>query len=127
MTSKASVPRPGRPFSKAIRVGNLVFTHGQGSIDPQTGRPPEGGIKEETKMALDRFQALLAEVGASLGDVVKVTVYLRDWSDQPGFDQVYASYFKQDPPVRTIVRPLGLPHNMLLEMDMVAIIGEDEE
>ena len=76
--STTKAPAAIGPYSQAIKVGNLVYTSGQIPIDPATGSFVEGGIKEQTRQSLNNIKAILAEVGLSMGNVVKTTVFLAD-------------------------------------------------
>jgi 2-iminobutanoate/2-iminopropanoate deaminase len=69
------------PYAQGVRVGNLVFTAGQGGLDPVTGQVVPGGIKEQTTRTLDNLKAVLEAGSSSLGQVVKATVFLKDMND----------------------------------------------
>ena len=111
------------PYAQGVRVGNLVFTAGQGGLDPVTGQVVSGGIKEQTARTLDNLKAILEAAGSSLGQVVKATVYLKDMNDFAAMNAVYASYFGTDSdtlPARTTVEVARLPRNILVEIEVVA-------
>jgi len=111
------------PYAQGVRVGNLVFTAGQGGLDPITGQVVAGGIKEQTARTLDNLNAVLEAGGSSLGQVVKATVFLKDMNDFAAMNAVYASYFGDDSetlPARTTVEVSRLPRNLLVEIEVVA-------
>ncbi|MGO8933945.1 MAG: RidA family protein [Terracidiphilus sp.] len=111
------------PYAQGVRVGNLVFTAGQGGLDPVTGQVVSGGIKEQTARTLENLKAVLEAAGSSLGQVVKATVFLKDMNDFAAMNAVYASYFGTDSdalPARTTVEVARLPRNILVEIDVVA-------
>ena len=111
------------PYAQGVRVGNLIYTAGQGALDPVTGQLVPGGIKEQTERTLENLKAILEAGGSSLGQVVKATVFLKDMNDFAAMNSVYASYFESDAdtlPARTTVEVSRLPRNMLVEIDMVA-------
>ena len=111
------------PYAQGVRVGNLIYTAGQGALDPITGQLVPGGIKEQTERTLENLKAILEAGGSSLGQVVKATVFLKDMNDFAAMNAVYASYFESDAdtlPARTTVEVSRLPRNMLVEIDMVA-------
>ncbi len=89
-------------LSKAVRAGDLVFLTGQ---VPRQGDQvmTTGTIEEQTRVALEAIKETLAEAGCELSDVVKAMVWLRDRSDFPGFNAVFAEYFPSDPPARSAV------------------------
>src|SRR5580765_5472710 len=84
-------PMPTGPFNQAIRVGNLVFTAGQAGRNRETGQM--GDTREQTDWALRNIAAILAAAGASLTDVVKTTVYLKDTADSTAMSEEYARHF----------------------------------
>jgi len=109
-------------FSKAIIFGDLIFLSGIGPHDPETGKPVEGGIKEQTKRVLESMKTALEEAGSSLEDVLKCTVFLTDMNLYYEMNEVYSSYFKV-PPARTCVQVSKLPRpeeNVLIEIDAIA-------
>lgn len=111
------------PYAQGVRVANLVFTAGQGGLDPITGQVVPGGIKEQTARTLDNLTAVLEAAGSSLGQVVKATVFLKDMNDFAAMNAVYASYFGTDNdtlPARTTVEVARLPRNLLVEIEVVA-------
>jgi len=112
------------PYAQGVRVGNLIFTAGQGALDPVSGQIIPGGIKEQTERTLENLKAILEAGGSSLGQVVKATVYMKDLSDFSAMNAVYASYFgtgEEDTlPARTTVEVSRLPRNLLVEIEVVA-------
>lgn len=120
-TKKA--PQAIGPYSQAIKVGKLIFCAGQIGADPETNIIVDGGIREQTKTALDNLSAVLSSSGASLQDVVKTTVYLSNMEDFPVMNEVYATYFAKPYPARATVQVVKLPKNALIEIDCIAIIA----
>ena len=118
--STTKAPAAIGPYSQAIRVGNLVYTSGQIPIDPATGALVEGGIKEQTRQSLLNVQAILAEAGLSLSDVVKTTVFMADMNDFAEMNSVYAEFFEQPYPARSAVAVKSLPKGALVEIEVVA-------
>ena len=114
-------PKPLAPYSQGIKVGNLVFVSGQGPIDPKTGKVLEGDIRIQAKKTLENIEAILEDAGASLNDVVKVTVFLRNLGDFGEFNEVYGEFFKKNPPTRTCVQSPQLIGGILVEIDAIAI------
>ena len=111
------------PYAQGVRVGNLIFTAGQGGLDPVTGQVVPGGIKEQTERTLLNLKAVLEAGGSSLGQVVKATVFLKDMNDFAAMNAVYASFFESDSdtlPARTTVEVARLPRNLLVEIEVVA-------
>lgn len=89
-------------LSRAIRAGDFVYLTGQ--IPMQDGVVmTDGTIEDQTRVVLDAITDTLKLADCHLSDVVKAMVWLRDRSDFPGFDTVYAEYFPKDPPARSAV------------------------
>lgn len=113
-------PKPIGPYSQAIKVGNMVFVSGQGPVDPKIGKIVSGGIREQTKQTFENIEAILNAAGLTLEHVVKVSVFLRNIGDFGRMNEVYATFFKREPPARTTVQA-NLPfEEMLIEVDVVA-------
>ena len=118
--STKKAPAAIGPYSQAIQVGNLVYTSGQIPIDPATGAFAEGGIKEQTRQSLTNIKAILAEVGLSMSNVVKTTVFLADMNDFADMNAVYAEFFTEPYPARSAVAVKTLPKGALVEIEVVA-------
>lgn len=91
------------PLSKAVRAGDWVFVSGITAIDP-TGAVLNAGIEDQTRRVMEVVAALLEEAGSGLAEVVKTTVWLQDPRDFWSFNRVYAEFFPDDPPARSVVR-----------------------
>lgn len=118
--STKKAPAAIGPYSQAIKVGNLVFTSGQIPIDLATGVFAEGGIKEQTRQSLTNVKAILEEVGLSLANVVKTTVFLADMNDFADMNAVYAEFFAEPYPARSAVAVKTLPKGALVEIEVIA-------
>jgi 2-iminobutanoate/2-iminopropanoate deaminase len=110
------------PYAQAIRIGNLIFTAGQGPIDPATQQLVPGGIADQTKRVLENLKAVLEEAGSSLDRVVKATVFLKDLNDFSVMNVVYAKYlvFDGEAPARTTVEVARIPKDALVEIELIA-------
>src|SRR4030042_657086 len=110
---------PRLPFSPAIRAGDYIFVSGQlGHTDAQ-GEEVKG-IEGQTKQCLENMKKVLTVAGASLDDVVKITVFLRHEKDFAKMNEVYQGYFLKDHPARsTVIAGLALP-SMLIEIDCIS-------
>ena len=118
--STKKAPAAIGPYSQAIQVGNLIYTSGQIPIDPATGNFVEGGIKEQTRQSLTNIQAILEEVGLTMGNVVKTTVFMADMADFADMNSVYAEFFSEPYPARSTVAVKTLPKGALVEIEVVA-------
>ena len=112
------------PYSQGYKAGDFIFVSGQGPLDPQTGRIQGDTIEEQTRKTLDNIKGILQAGGASMTDVVKVTVILTDLNNFRPMNEAYKTFFAEPFPVRiTYGAGLALP-DMLVEIDAIAYVGE---
>ncbi len=111
------------PYVHAVRAGNLVFCSGQLSLDPASGELRGETFGEQARGCLDNLGAVAAAAGATLGDAVRVTIYLTDMSAFAEVNEVYAGYFGDAPPARAAIGVASLPKGGLVEMDAVLALG----
>jgi 2-iminobutanoate/2-iminopropanoate deaminase len=109
------------PYSQGIAIGDLVFTAGQGGVDPATRKVVEGGIQAETRQVLKNIAAILEAAGSAMENVVKTTVYLKDMAEFAQMNAVYAEFFPKDPPARTTIQAAALPMGISVEIEAIAI------
>jgi 2-iminobutanoate/2-iminopropanoate deaminase len=119
-------PAPGGHYSQAIVVDDDIYVAGSGPHDPITHKIVGRTIKEQTEQTLRNIQAILNAAGASLTDVVKVTVYLRRMSDFAKMDAAYKAFFAKDPPARTTVQVGLFGAGRLVAIDAVAVRRSQE-
>lgn len=122
MVATDKAPAAVGPYSQGVKVGNLVFTAGQGGLDPATGRMVEGGVEAQTQQTLRNLSAILEAAGSSVSQVVKTTVFLQDIADFQTMNRVYAEFFGGQPPARTTVQAAALPLGALVEIEAVAVV-----
>lgn len=118
-TDKA--PKAVGPYSQAIQSGNTLFISGQIPMDPATGKIVEGGIKEQTKQVLKNIGAILEEAGYSFDDVVKSTCLLDNMDNFIAMNEVYASYYPNNPPARAAYGVVKLPLGVMVEIETIAM------
>ncbi|MDO9693540.1 MAG: RidA family protein [Candidatus Latescibacteria bacterium] len=118
--SSPQAPSAVGPYSQGIAAAGLVFTAGQIGLDPATGKFVPGGVVEQARRALDNARAVVEAGGATLADVVKVTVFLTDMADFAAFNEVYREFFTADYPARSAVGVAALPVGALVEVEMIA-------
>ena len=112
---------PGQlPFSQVVEANGLVFLAGQVGGALGVEGPVPGGIEAETRAMLDNVGRLLQAVGLDLGDVVKATVYLRDFDDFAAMNSVYREYFPTEPPTRATVGVTSLAADYRVEIEVIA-------
>ncbi|HKF47489.1 MAG TPA: RidA family protein [Terracidiphilus sp.] len=123
--STSNAPAALGPYSQGVRVGNLVFTAGQGPMDPGTGKVVPGGITDQTTRVMENLKAILEAAGTNLENAVKASVFLKDMNDFAAMNAVYAKYLAPEgvvPPARTTVQAARLPGDILVEIDVIAKI-----
>lgn len=116
-------PSPLGPYSQGTEASRFVFTSGQGPVNPKTGKIVDGGIQEQTAQVLDNIKSILEESGATIDDVVKVNVFIKNAEDFKAMNEVYSRYFSKDPPARTTVVAKLVSNDLLVEIDAVAYMG----
>jgi len=109
------------PYSQAVVVGEWVFASGQIPIQPSTGEVIEGDVSVQTDQVLSNLKAVLESAGSSLDKVVKTTVYLTDLDTFTDMNAVYAEYFGGHRPARATVEVAGLPKDVGVEIDVIAL------
>ena len=115
---------PIGPYSQAIKAGGFVFVAGEKGIDPATDKIVEGGIRPQTQRTLENIKGILAAAGATMDDVVATSVHMVDLGDFAAMNEVYATYFKTNPPGRTTVGVTSLPAGASVEITATAYIGD---
>jgi 2-iminobutanoate/2-iminopropanoate deaminase len=122
VTLGADSPAPVGAYSPGARAGRMLFVSGQTPKDPRTGKVEGDTIASQTRRTIENVRAVLKAGGASLRDVVSVTVYLSDEKDWEEFNAVYKTLFEPPYPTRTTVGA-GL-RGILVEISAVAWISE---
>lgn len=103
----------------------MLFCAGQIPLDPKTGQMVEGGISEQTKRVLENISGLLRAANMNFSHVVKTTIFLATMDDFQTVNEIYATYFRENPPARSTVAVAGLPKNAKVEIEVIAVAGED--
>ena len=111
-------------YSQGIVANGFLFTAGQAALDPATGKVIEGDVAAQTDRVLKNLAGILEAAGAAWGDVVKTTVYLQNMSDFRVFNDVYGRTLGSARPARSTVEVAALPLGVLVEIDMIAAVGD---
>jgi 2-iminobutanoate/2-iminopropanoate deaminase len=122
--SAPDAPTAVGPYVHAVRAGNLLFCSGQIPLDPRTGDLVGNSAAEQAGRCLENLAAVCQAAGASLGDAVKMTVYLVNMADFGTVNEVYASFFESDPPARVAVAVAALPRGAKVEIDAVVALPD---
>lgn len=118
------LPRVIGPYSLGVRTGRLVFTAGQVAVDSERNVVGRGDIRAQTEQTLRNVRAVLERCGARLEDVVKVTIWLRDFDDYAGMNEVYGRWFDEPEPVRACVRADLVQPELLVEIEATAMVDD---
>lgn len=119
-TDKA--PAAVGPYSQGIRAENIIFTSGQLPIDPNTGELSKGDIKKETRLCLENIKAILEAEGATIENIVKVTVFVTDIYNFGMINEVYEEFFNGHKPARSLVQVVQLPKGADIEIEAIAVL-----
>jgi len=121
--STADAPKAIGPYSQAVIHGDLIFTAGQIALDPQSMEIVADGITAQTERVLSNLEAVLKAAGSDFTRVLKTTVFLQSMADFAAMNEVYARRFGAHRPARSTVAAAGLPRNVLVEIEVVAVRG----
>jgi reactive intermediate/imine deaminase len=113
----------GLPFSSAVRVDDMLFLSGQIGNLPGTRDLAPGGVAAEARQTLENIKSVLEYAGSSMDRVVKCTVFLLDINDYAAVNEVYATYFPEDPPARSALAATGLALGSQVEIECIALAG----
>ena len=108
------------PYSTATIAGGIIYLSGMIGIDPPVQKPVEGGTLAQAKQAFANIETVLGELGATMDDVLKTTVYLTDIGEFSAVNQLYAEAFAPNFPARTCVEVSKLPMGLSIEVECIA-------
>jgi len=109
------------PFSRYVVLGNTVYVSGIVGRDPVRHELEQNNVEGQTRVALSVIESILGEAGASLGDVVKTTIFVTDMSRYDEMNVAYRDAFGVNLPARTCIEVSGLPDRKAqVEIDVVA-------
>ena len=124
IVSTSDAPAAVGPYSQAVRSGSFLFCAGQIPLDPKTGQLVTGDIATQTRRVLDNISALLKAAHLTFGQVVKTTIFLTDMNDFQTVNEVYAEYFREQPPARSTVAVAALPKGAKVEIEVIAAAND---
>lgn len=120
IVSTPNAPAAIGTYSQAVRAGDTLYLSGQIGLDPATGQLVEG-IDNQIDRVFGNLKAVADAAGASLGDVVKVSVYLTDLANFARVNEAMARYFSQPYPARAAIGVASLPRGALVEADAILV------
>ncbi|MGL5353015.1 MAG: RidA family protein [Clostridium sp.] len=116
-----NAPQAIGPYSQGMKIGDFVFTSGQIPVNPETGELVTD-IQKATRQSLENVKAVLEASGTTLEKVVKVSVFVKDMNGFALVNEVYAEYFKENPPARSCVEVARLPKDSVIEIEAIATV-----
>jgi 2-iminobutanoate/2-iminopropanoate deaminase len=120
-TEAAPAPFQGAPYSQAIAAGGFIFVSGQVALEPGGTELKGETVEDQTEQVFANLRAILEAAGSSLDKVVKTTVFLGDFGDFAGMNEVYAKHIGETPPARATVEVAALPSGALVEIEAIAL------
>ncbi len=108
------------PYSQAVGFGNLLFTSGQISLDPETGQMRGETVAEQARHVMENLRAVLEGANLTFENVIKSTIFLANMNDFSLVNDIYGTYFPENPPARSTIEVSRLPKNALVEIEMIA-------
>jgi 2-iminobutanoate/2-iminopropanoate deaminase len=111
------------PYSQAVRAGDFIYLSGQIPLDPHTGELVSGDVTIQARRVMENLAAVLRAADAKFSDVVRATIYMTNLDDFAKVNEVYGSYFGNEPPARATVQVAALPRGAEVEIDMIAHVG----
>ncbi|MBU5311227.1 RidA family protein [Tissierella carlieri] len=120
--STEKAPSAVGPYSQGVKSENIIYSSGQLPIDPETGELSKGDIQKETRLCLENVKAVLEAGHANIENIVKVTVFVTDMNDFSEINEVYAEFFGDHKPARSLVQVAALPKGADIEIEAIAII-----
>jgi len=124
IVSTNEAPAAIGPYSQAVRSGRFLFCSGQIPLDPKSGQIVAGDITAQTRRVLDNIAAVLRAEGLTFDNVVKTTIFLTNLGDFQKVNEIYGSYFEQNPPARSTVQVAALPKGANVEIEVIAAAYE---
>ena len=118
--STDAAPAAIGPYSQAIILDGMIYCSGQVGLDPASGQLVEGDVQAQAQRALQNLSAVLEAAGSSLANVVKTTVFLTNMGNFAAMNEVYATFFGDEPPARSTVAVAELPKGAQVEIEAIA-------
>lgn len=120
----SDAPTAVGPYVHGVKAGGLLFCSGQIPLDPRTGDLVGATPAEQAGRCLENLAAVCNAAGTTLGNAVRMTVYLTDMSAYAAVNEVYGSFFESDPPARVAIGVAALPRGAMVEIDAVVALEE---
>ena len=117
----SNAPKPIAPYSQATYANGTLYISMQIPIDPYTGNLITGDVKSQTKQIMENIKSILKEVNLDFSNIVKCSIFISDMKIYGEVNEVYGSYFKENPPAREAIQVAGLPMNVGVGISGIAV------
>ena len=117
----SNAPKPIAPYSQATYAKGTLYISMQIPIDPYTGNLITGDVKSQTKQIMENIKSILKEVNLDFSNIVKCSIFISDMKIYGEVNEVYGSYFKENPPAREAIQVAGLPMNVDIGISCIAV------
>lgn len=121
--STDSAPQAIGTYSQAVKVENTVYLSGQIPLHPETMLIVNGGLDKQIRRVFENLAAVAQASGGSLGDIVKLNIYLTDLSNFPLVNEIMSEFFEVPYPARAAIGVASLPKDAGVEMDAVMVLA----
>lgn len=118
----AKAPRMSEFFPQSVIAGNLIFLSGTPGLDLETGKVVSGNFEEQTRQSFINIKAILEEAGSNLSKVVKTTIFMVAGNDFGVINKVYAEFFPENPPARSVPQVMAFPGGILISVECIALV-----
>ena len=120
----ANVPRMATVFPQAVQAGNMIFVSGTPGLDPTTGKIVSDSFEEQTRQCFANIRTILADAGASMGNVVKTTIFMVTGNEFSIINKVYSEFFPdaEKAPARSTPQCMPFPAGILISVECIAIV-----
>ena len=110
------------PYSQAVRAGDTLYMSGQIPLDPATMQIVDGGIDAQARQVFANLRAVAAAAGATLNDIVKLTILMTDLAEFAKVNDIMAAHFEAPYPARATYQVAALPRGARIEVEAVLIV-----
>jgi reactive intermediate/imine deaminase len=119
-----STDAPGAigPYSQAVRAGDTLYMSGQIPLDPKTMQIVDGGIEAQTRQVFANLRAVATAAGATLNDIVKLTILMTDLSEFAKVNEIMAAHFDAPYPARATYQVAALPRGARIEVEAILVV-----
>ena len=110
------------PYSQAVVYQNIIYCSGQIPLDSKTMELVSDDVEEQTRQVMENIEQVLLEAGSSFAKVVKCSIFLADMNDFTRDNEIYGSFFSENPPARETVEVSLLPKDVKIEISCIAYV-----